>query len=106
MVLHEEITAQIAQGKNKYDIQDYLLEKGISKEDANAALNKHPHFKQVEQEQQKESGVSTKNILLALLFVVVALVRFGRAMDSGSLIAVIGVITAGGMVYVFLSKKG
>jgi hypothetical protein len=104
--LHEEIQQQVNIGFNRQEIEQNLLPKGYAETDIRQALDKVQFAEVAVTGSNGSSGsVSTKSILLGLLFIVAACVRLARFAKGGNIIFGLGVITAVGMAIYFFSKR-
>lgn len=102
-MLNEEIAKQADIGFSKNEIIDNLKAKGYSKEEVDTAISQ---FNFGAAAVTNSGGtVSTKSILLGLLFVVVMILRLGRAANTGSIFAILGIFTAAGMAFYFFTRK-
>jgi MFS superfamily sulfate permease-like transporter len=102
-MLNEEIAKQADIGFSKNEIIDNLKAKGYSKEEVDTAIAQF-NFSTATAT-NAEGSVSTKSILLGVLFVIVMIIRLGRAANTGSIFAILGIFTAAGMAYYFFTKK-
>jgi MFS superfamily sulfate permease-like transporter len=103
-------TVQVAQknidvGRTPEQMNQILLEQGFQVEKANeinsmALGNDFPS-------EATENPVSTKSILLGVLFLVAAVARLGKHMNDGhSFSAIFGLITGTAMAIYFFTKRG
>ena len=101
--LQEEIQQQISIGFTKQEIGQNLLAKGYIEIEIKEALAKI-NFSKVAAESNGGS-VSTKSILLGVLFLVVVFIRLARYANGGNIFLGISVITGIGMVIYFFTKR-
>ncbi|ANE52160.1 hypothetical protein [Flavisolibacter tropicus] len=101
--LQEEIAKQINIGFSKEEIEQNLLSKGYTSTEINEALSKIDFSNAIaESNGGKVSGTS---IAFGIVFIVGALVRFARFLNGGSVLAGLGVLTAGGMAIYYFTKR-
>lgn len=105
ITLQEDIQQQQSMDFTKKDIELNLLAKGFTQDEITQALASVP-----ETTGGSSGGVSTKNILLGLLFVAVFILRLSRVASnkSGTTVTVLlclGVFSAIGMAIYFFTKR-
>ncbi len=96
----EEIQQQVNLGFTQAEIESNLLTKGYTNEDIQSALQ-NKNFRPV----SAHGSVSTKSILIGIGFLILAGIRFGRYLSTGSVLAIILVITAILLALLHFSKR-
>lgn len=97
--VHEEVNQQASIGFSREEIRQNLLAKGYTETEINEVLAS------VKPEVNNDGGVSTKHVLLGLLFLVIVLFRIGRFTNGGGVFAGLGIVTGIGMVIYFFTKR-
>lgn len=104
--LQEEIQKQVEIGFSRKEIEENLRPKGFNDGDIKQALDR-VQFAPEAVAGSSGGSVSTKSILIGILFLIAACFRFARAARGGSFSFIfgIGVITAISMAIYFFTKK-
>jgi multisubunit Na+/H+ antiporter MnhB subunit len=97
--VQEEVNQQASIGFSKEEIQQNLLAKGYTETEIKEVLAN------VKLEENNEGSVSTKHVLLGILFLVIVLFRIGRFTNGGGFFAGMGIVTGIGMMIYFFTKR-
>lgn len=102
--IKEQINEQIESGFTKPEIVKNLVEKGYNEKLVNTELTAIIKQSKAASNTGSEGG-NTKGVVIGVLFIIVACVRFARYANGGTIFLGIGVVTAIGMAIYFMTKK-
>ena len=107
MDIQKFVTIQANGGFSKKEIHANALSQGYTAEEATNALSVLDLLPSASSNTESEGSVSTKSILMGVLFLVVMVARFARFSDGGgsNIFLLLGVCTAIGMAVYFFTKK-
>ncbi len=100
MELKEKVEKQIAAGFTQQEIYNNLILEGHSQTEIDTA------YGSTVTEHNRSNTVSTKSILLGLLFLVIVIFRIARFANGGGVFLFLSILTGIGMMIYFFTRRG